>query len=110
MEWNIGLEGFAWLLGMSLGFGIVAQLFAGRGITRWMWLIGSSVFFVAGLLISEWWFGTATEDELQPIIDGLSRDEVLLAIFPGMAAVWITRYVVKHERIRSHGSVAIPHT
>ena len=109
MEWDIGFVGLGLLLAMSLGFGILAQLFAGQGITRWMWLIGTAVFFGFGLLISEAWFGTATEEELQPIVDGLSRDEVLLAIFPGIAAVWITRYVVKHRRAQPRGYIAIPH-
>jgi len=33
------------LLAMSLGFGLLAQLLAGRGTTRWMWLIGAGTFF-----------------------------------------------------------------
>ena len=91
MEWDIGFKGLATLMIMSLGFVVLAQLFGGRGISRWMWLIASTVFFVSGLLISEVWFGWATEEELQPNIDGLSRDEALLAIIPAMAAVVITR-------------------
>ena len=75
MKWDIGFLGLAALVAMSLGFGLLAQLFAGRGISRWLWLIASTVFFVAGLLISEVWFGWATAEELQPNIDGLSRDE-----------------------------------
>jgi len=109
MEWDIGLRGLATLMAMSLGFGLLAQLIAGRRISRWMWLIASTVFFVAGLFISEVWFGSATEEELQPNIDGLSRDEALLAILPGIAAVLITRYVVKHPRRGGRDSVAIPH-
>ena len=106
MEWDMGLGGLAYLLAMSIGFGVVAHLIWGRGVTRWMWLIATSVFFVSGLLISEAWFGEMTEDELQPIVDGLSRDEVLLAIFPGLAAVFLTRYVVKHRQSQGHGSRA----
>ena len=109
MKWDIGFLGLAALVAMSLGFGLLAQLFAGRGISRWMWLIASTVFFVAGLLISEVWFGWATAEELQPNINGLSRDEALLAILPGIAAVFITRYVVKHARRGGGGTVAIPH-
>ena len=109
MGWDIGLRGLATLMAMSLGFGLLAQLLSGRGITRWMWLIASTVFFVSGLLISEAWFGWATEEELQPNIDGLSRDESLLAVVPGIAVVLITRYVVGHRRARAHGSVAMPH-
>lgn len=98
MEWDLGLGGFSLLLAMALGFGILAQLFAGKGITRWMWLIASGVYFIAGLLISEAWFGGATEDELQPIIDGLSFDETLLALIPAITAVIITRRLARRPR------------
>ena len=57
--------------------------------THWLWLIAAGTFFIAGLLISEVWFGSATEEELQPNIDGLSRDEALLA-FIGEHCRWIT--------------------
>lgn len=43
-----------------------------------LWLFSAVVYFVAGILVSEVWFGWATEEELQPNIDGLSFDEVLL--------------------------------
>lgn len=91
MEWDLGLLGLATLVGMSLGFGLLAQLFAGKSTTKWLWLIASGVFFVAGLLISEVWFGWATEEDLQPNVDGLSFDETLLAVIPGVAAVIVTR-------------------
>jgi hypothetical protein len=54
-------------------------------------LIATAGFFVLGLFISEVLYGWATEEELQPNIDGLSRDEVLLAIFPALAAVLLAR-------------------
>lgn len=98
MEWDLGLAGVAMLAAMSLGFGLLAQLVAGRGTTRWMWLIGAGTFFVLGLLISEVWFGWATEADLQPNIDGLSRDEVLLGIFPSIAVVLLTRRSIKRRR------------
>lgn len=97
MEWDLGLGGAAYLLVVSLGFGLVAQLFTWRE-TRWMWLIGAAMFFAFGLLISEAWFGWATEEDLQPNIDGLSRDEALLAIFPSIAVVWLTRRVLRRGR------------
>ena len=50
MEWDIGLRGLALLMVYALGFGLLAQLFSGRSITRWMWLIATTVFFVSGLL------------------------------------------------------------
>lgn len=88
MQWDLGLQGIGVLVVMSLGFGLVAQLFAARRTNRWVGLIAAAVYFVSGLLISEMWFGWATEEELQPNIDGLSFDEVLLiAWVPAAAAV-----------------------
>ncbi len=91
MKWDLGLWGVAYLLMMSLVFGAIAHLIAGRVTTKWMWLIATAGFFILGLLISEVWFGWATEEDMQPNIDGLSRDEVLLAIFPGIRAVLLAR-------------------
>jgi hypothetical protein len=54
---------------------------------------------VGGLLTSEVWLGWATERDLQPNIDGLSFDEVLLFdLVSGVVAVLVTRYVT-----RGHG-------
>ena len=78
MRWDLGLQGLGLLIVMSLAFGVIAQLVVGRAITRWLWLIATAEQFVGGLFISEVWFGWATEEELQPNIDGLSFDEVLL--------------------------------
>ncbi len=97
MEWDLGFEGIGILIGMSLGFGLLAQLFAGRGTTRWMWLIGAGTFFVMGLLISEGLFGWATEKDLQPNYDGLSFDETLLAIFPSVALVLVARRMIRRR-------------
>ena len=97
MDWDLGLAGVGLLLAMSLGFGLLAQVFAGRGITRWMWLIGAGTFFVFGLLISEAWFGWATEEDLQPNYDGLSFDETLLAIFPSIAVVVVARRMIRRR-------------
>lgn len=71
MDWDLGIAGVGLLLAMSLVFGLLAQLTAGRHTTRWMWLIGGGTFFVIGLLISEAWFGWATENDQQPNYDGL---------------------------------------
>ena len=91
MDWDLGLQGAALLLGMSLAFGALAQLFAGRRTTRWLWLIAAGTFFVAGLLTSEVWFGWATEEDLQPNVDGLSFDEVLFfGLLAGVASVIVT--------------------
>jgi hypothetical protein len=99
MEWDLGLRGAALLLAMSLGFGLIAHLVAARSTTRWVGLIAAAVYFVGGLFTSEVWFGWATEEDLQPNIDGLSFDEVLL-ITPlfGIAAVLVTRFVTRRHR------------
>ena len=101
MEWDLGPRGVALLLAMSIGFGVVAQLLGGRAI-RWLWLAAGATYFVSGLFISEVWFGWATEEDLQPNIDGLSFDEVLLiGLVPGIAAVLVSRHLARSARRRS---------
>ena len=90
VQWDIGLQGLGVLAAYSLGLGLIAQLVMWRSTTHWLWPIAAGTFFIAGLLISEVWFGSATEEELQPNIDGLTRDEALLAFIPASVAVWIT--------------------
>lgn len=102
MEWDLGIQGVGVLVAMSLGFALIAQLVAGRVTTRWLWLIAAIAYFLGGLFISEVWFGWATEEDLQPNIDGLSFDEVLLiGLIPGIAAVLITWYVARKRRRRT---------
>ncbi|HEX6580787.1 MAG TPA: hypothetical protein VF195_07940 [Actinomycetota bacterium] len=101
MQWDLGLRGLGLLVLISLGFGVVAQLIGGKATTHWLWLIAGAAYFLAGLFISEVWFGWATEKELQPNIDGLSFDEVLIGLVPGILAVLVTRKV---SRSRSHPS------
>ncbi|MGH3330869.1 MAG: hypothetical protein ACRDPJ_06115 [Nocardioidaceae bacterium] len=102
MQWDLGLQGLGLLMTMSLGLGVIAQLVAGRATTRWLWLIAAAAYFVGGLLISEVWFGWATEEDLQPNIDGLSFDEVLLiGLVPVIAAALVSRYVSRRRRHRS---------
>lgn len=103
MEWDLGLQGFALLLLMAFGFGIVAQLAAGRAATRSLWLITAAIYLVSGLFISEVWFGWATAEELQPNIDGLSFDEVLLI---GLVPVVVTIVVARYRTRRSHDASA----
>lgn len=98
MDWDLGVSGVGLLVAMSVAFGLVSQVVAGRGTTRWMWLIGAGTFFVAGLLISEGWFGWATEEDLQPNYDGLSFDETLLAIFPSVVMVFVARRMIPRRR------------
>jgi hypothetical protein len=102
MQWDLGPQGLGLLVLMSLGFGVIAQLIAGRAITRWLWLIATAAYFLVGLFISEVWFGWATEKELQPNIDGLSFDEVLIGLVPGILAVLLARKVSRSRR--SHQS------
>lgn len=108
MEWDLGLAGLGLLLAMSVGFGLVAQLIAGRFVTRHMWLIGTVGFFALGLLISEGLFGWATEEDLQPNYDGLSFDETLLALFPSIAVVVLVRWQVRRHRAAGRSPTAPP--
>jgi hypothetical protein len=97
VEWDVGAAGLGLVALMSVGFGLVAQLTAGRGTSRWMWLIGAGTFFVTGLLISEVWFGWATGEDLQPNYDGLSFDETLLAIVPSIVVVLVARRMIRRR-------------
>jgi hypothetical protein len=100
MQWDLGLQGLGLLVLVSLGFGLVAQLVVGRVSTRWLWLIAAVTYFVSGLFISEVWFGWATEAELQPNIDGLSFDEVLLiGLVPGILVVFGTWSMTRKRRL-----------
>jgi Na+/proline symporter len=96
MEWDLGLTGLGVLALLAIGFGVVAQLlFWGRG-----WWIGAAAAvasFVAGILISEVWFGWATADELQPNIDGLSFDEVLLGFLVGVPVLVVVRVLARRR-------------
>jgi hypothetical protein len=62
-----------------------------------MWLVIAGSFFVLGLLISEVWFGWATQADLQSNDDGLSFDEMLLAIFPSLAIVIVMRRLIRRR-------------
>jgi sulfite exporter TauE/SafE len=101
-QWDIGLKGLAVLGAYSLGFGIIVQAVMWRSVTHWLWLIAGVTFLVAGLLISEVWFGSATGADLQPNIDGLSRDEALLAFIPGVVSVYITWAVGRRRHHLPH--------
>lgn len=98
MEWDMGGEGLAVLAMMSLGFGVLAGLLVGGSAAyRLLGVALTSVAcFGVGLLVSEWMFGWATEEELQPNIDGLSRDEVLLAgVLTTVVVVLVMRRAVR---------------
>ena len=64
-------------------------------------MIAATAYFVVGLVISEAWFGWASEEELQPNIDGLSFDEVLLGVVPAIGIAFIARRVGRRRRQRA---------
>ncbi|WP_405064826.1 hypothetical protein OG558_23070 [Kribbella sp. NBC_01510] len=104
MQWDLGIQGLAVLAAMSLGFGIVAGLLVGGGFSHrgWATAITAVACFGAGLLASEVWFGWATEEDLQPNIGGLSRDEVLLSsvlttVIVVVVMRWVSRRARRHE-------------
>jgi hypothetical protein len=94
VEWDLGLWGVAVLALMSVAFGVLTQLVFWGHATRWLWLAASVVAFAIGLVVSEVWFGWAAEEDLQPNIDGLSFDEVLLAFVLAFVGVLLVRGVV----------------
>ena len=99
MSWDLGPEGVALLGLIALGFGVGGGLLVGGGWTRRLWTaaITTLACFGVGLLTSEWVFGWATQEELQPNVDGLSRDEVLLSSLLTMVLVVVVmRYRGRH--------------
>lgn len=96
MQWDLGLQGLAVLGAISLGFGVVAGLLVRQDVAYR--LLAAAITTVAcfgvGLLTSEVLFGWASEEELQPNIDGLSRDEVLLSsVLTTILVVLVMRYL-----------------
>jgi hypothetical protein len=87
MQWDLGWQGIGVLVGLSLGFGILAQLLFLSRVTWWVGIVSAALFFVAGVLISEVWFGWATGEDLQPNINGLSFDEVLIGFAVGIVVL-----------------------
>ncbi len=106
MDWDLGWSGLLYLAAMSIIFGLVAQLLAWRAAPKWLWALVAAVYFAIGLFVSEVWFGWATEKDLQPNIDGLSRDEVLLiGLIPVAVAVIATRWIARRH---AHQATAEP--
>jgi hypothetical protein len=105
MQWDLGLQGLAVLGAMSLGFGVVAGLIVGKGAPyRFLaTAITTVACFGVGLITSEVLFGWATQEQLQPNIDGLSRDEVLLSsVLTTAVVVLVMRYLA--HRAGNQGS------
>lgn len=95
MDFDLGLQGLGIVAACGLGFGAVVQIFA-WSTTRWMWLTVALGWFVGGLFFSEVLFATATEAEIQPIIDGLAFDESLLGgVIGGVLAGVATWFAVR---------------
>lgn len=106
MQWDLGLQGLAVLGAISLGFGVFAGLVVGRDVTYRLWTtaITTVACFGLGLVTSEVFFGWATEEELQPNIDGLSRDEVLLSsVLTTTVVLLAMRYVARRAGDRRFG-------
>ena len=101
MNYDLGLQGLALLIIPALIFGLVAQLIVWRSATHWMWLIGAVAWFVGGLFASEVLFGTeTTEENLQPLIDGLLWDEALIGGFvTGIAAVVVAWFATRTHQV-----------
>jgi len=117
MEWDLGSQGLALLGAMSLGFGMFVGLVMGRGVAQRV-LAGAVTAvscFGVGLLTSEVMFGWATEEDLQPNVDGLSRDEVLLSSVLTTVVVMLVmrllarrtagpeKHAGRHTVVRRHG-------
>lgn len=106
MQWDLGVDGVLYLAGMSLAFGVLAALLVGNGSAYRLWAgaITTVTCFGIGLFVSEVLFGWATEEELQPNIDGLSRDEALLSSVVTTAVVVVVMRYLAHrsERGASH--------
>jgi hypothetical protein len=106
MQVDLGLQGLGILVAVSLLFGVIAQVVFGRGTTRWMWLIGAVAWFVGGFIASEVVWGSATEQELQPVIDGLALDESLLGgLVVGVPVVLVTWFIARRNRQHRPASV-----
>jgi hypothetical protein len=106
MQWDLGLQGVALLGAMSLGFGVFALVVAGKGLAHRLLTgaITTVACFGVGLVTSEGMFGWATEEDLQPNIDGLSRDEALLSsVLTTVLVLVVMRLVARREGAqRSH--------
>ena len=63
---------------------------------------------VVDVIISEVWFGWATEEELQPNIDGLSFDETLLGVPAGAVVLVVIRMLLRRRSTSDHAHARRP--
>ena len=114
MRWDLGLQGLVVLAGISLGFGVIAGLIVGKGVAYRLvaTAITTLACFGVGLVTSEVLFGWATGEELQPNVDGLSRDEVLLSsVLTTAVVVLVMRYLAHRPgEEEPHGDRAARHS
>lgn len=106
MNFDLGLQGLALLVVPALGFGVIAQLILGSRTTRWLWLIAAAAWAVGGLFASEVIYGSeTTEENLQPLIDGLLWDEALLGgILAGIVGVVVTWFLTRRTTAAGAGA------
>jgi Na+/proline symporter len=102
MQWDLGVQGVLVLAGMSLVFGVIAQAVFWSRATWWVGLVAAVVSFLVGIAISEAWFGWATAEDLQPNIDGLSFDEVLIGYVVGVVIVLAARFLARDRMRQLH--------
>jgi hypothetical protein len=102
VHWDLGFVGLAALAGISLAFGLTGGLLVGGHRSRrwWAGLVTTVACFAVGLLTSEWLFGWATEEELQPNVDGLSRDEVLMSSVLTTGLIVLATRALVRTRVR----------
>lgn len=98
MRWDLGVGGVLYLALVSLLFGVVAASVVRGGWDRKVRAARTTAAacLIVGLLVSEGLFGWATEEELQPNVDGLSRDEILLSsVLTTLLVVLAFRYAAR---------------
>jgi hypothetical protein len=100
MNVDLGLQGWALLIIPALVFGAIAQAIFWKSGPHWLWLVGVVAWVAGGFAASEIVFGAeTTEENLQPLINGLLWDEALMGgLLVGFAAVLATVFLYR----RSH--------
>ncbi len=101
MNVDLGVQGWALLIIPALIFGAIAQAIFWRSGPHWLWLVGAVAWVVGGFVASEVIFGSeTTEENLQPLINGLLWDEALLGgLLVGLAAVLVTALLYRRRPV-----------